>query len=283
VADGAPGLYVDAYADLLVVHADDDQVLQYWRGALEEESGAFAAAVAKVHPREASRQAVRELTLWGTPPEELTVTERGVRYLIKPRVGLNVGLFLDMREVRTWLRSVAGGARVLNLFAYTCSLGVCASLSGASRVLNLDLSKAYLEWGKHNYSLNDLPVSDQDFVYGDAFDWLTRFAKRHQRFDLVIVDPPSFSSTRSSSFSVERDYQRLIAVAAHCVASGGILLVATNHAGTTDVRFDAWLRSGLDAAQRRGQLAHRWHEPSEDFPLPPARRPYLKVRAVVLE
>lgn len=266
-----------------MVHAETDEVLQRWRGALKEEFGGYAAAVAKVHPREARRGAVRELALWGSVAEELTVTERGVGYVIRPLAGLSVGLFLDMREVRTWIRAGAAGRSVLNLFAYTCSFGVCASLGGASRVLNLDLSRSYLEWGKQNYELNGLESRKEDFVFGDAFDWLARFARRQQVFDMVIVDPPSFSSSRSGAFAVERDYPRLVTAAAHCVAPGGILLVATNHAGTTDVRFDAWLRSGLDAAQRRGQLAHRWHEPSEDFPLTPAKLPYLKVRALVLE
>src|SRR5205085_9352463 len=92
----------------------------------------------KVHPREARRlQAGPEEPLWGPPVESVTVEEYGVRYVIRPAAGWSVGLFLDMREVRQWLRAPCAGVTVLNLFAYTCSLGVSAILGGASRVLNL--------------------------------------------------------------------------------------------------------------------------------------------------
>jgi 23S rRNA (cytosine1962-C5)-methyltransferase len=279
-ADGAPGLFVDRFADLLVVHADTQAILDQYGPALPRE---YAAAVAKIHPRDARRATASERTLWGTPPDALVAEERGARYLIRPQAGLNVGLFLDMREVRSWLRTVSAERTVLNLFAYTCSLGVCASLGGAARVLNVDLSRSYLKWGQDNYRCNELAVSEQDFVYGDAFDWLARFARRQQAFDIVIVDPPSFSTSRHGAFSVERDYPRLVKESARCVAPGGILLAATNHAGTTDARFDAWVRTGLHEARRVGHLERRWHEPMPDFPLLPDQRPYLKVRALVLE
>jgi 23S rRNA (cytosine1962-C5)-methyltransferase len=169
---------------------------------------------------------------------------------------------------------------VLNLFAYTCSFGVCATLGGAARTLNLDLSKPYLEWGKVNYQLNHLPIDERDFIFGDAFDWLRRFARRETRFDVVIVDPPSFSST---PFSVTRDYARLIGAAARTVAPAGILLAATNHASTSDERFESWLQAGLESADRHGRLVQRWHEPAVDFPVPAGHQPYLKVRALVLD
>lgn len=191
-----------------------------------------------------------------------------------------MGLFLDMREVRLWLRSVCAGRSVLNLFAYTCSLGVCATLGGAGRVVNVDVSRPYLDWGKANYVANGLAIDDRDFIYGDSFDWLNRFARRSQVFDVVIVDPPSFSST---PFSVTHDYPRLVAAAANVVARGGRLLAVTNHAQTSDARFDAWLREGLLLADRRPASVDRWREPSVDFPIPRSGRHYLKVRALELE
>jgi 23S rRNA (cytosine1962-C5)-methyltransferase len=241
----------------------------------------------KIHPPAASRlnrERLRELApaepLWGPRVDETVALEDGLRYLIRPSVGLSVGLFLDMREVRHWLRSQTADRTVLNLFAYTCSLGVCAASGGARRAVNLDVSRPYLEWGKANYRLNDLTVDDHDFIYGDAFDWLARFDRRATRFDVVIVDPPSFSST---PFSVTRDYARLACAAARVVADRGMLVAATNHAGTSDARFDSWLQTGLRLADRRGQLVQSWHEPSTDFPVAPGRRPYLKVRALLLD
>ena len=191
-----------------------------------------------------------------------------------------MGLFLDMREVRGWVGQMARGRKVLNLFAHTCSLGVSATLGGATRVLNLDVSKTYLEWGKANYGLNDLAVDPHDFVFGEAFDWLGRIARRRERFDMVILDPPSFSST---PFSVVRDYPRLVEAAAAATSPGGILLAATNHSTTSDQRFDAWLDNGLAHARRHGQLLQQWQEPAADFPVPPGRDSYLKVRALALD
>jgi len=283
-----PGLAIDRYGDALVIHADTADLLERWLPAIRTDLGDFGSAYAKIHPRAASRLKSEEVgrlapeePVWGPAVPELAVLEDGVRYLVRPDAGLSVGLFLDMRAVRGWLRTNAGDRRVLNLFAYTCSFGVNAALGGASRVLNLDVSRGYLDWGKANYRLNALAVDDRDFVYGDAFDWLGRFARRGERFDLVVVDPPSFSST---PFSVTRDYPRLVEAAARTVAPAGMLLAATNHADTSDDRFDAWLQNGLTLAGRYGQVVQRWHEPPLDFPLAPGRgHPYLKVRALVLD
>jgi 23S rRNA (cytosine1962-C5)-methyltransferase len=263
-------------------------VLERWLPQLRDALHDLTTAYAKVHPPSVSklsaedrRRLAPDQPAWGPPVDEVIVTELGVRYLVRPGAGLSPGLFVDMREVRHWLRQ--GGLRdraVLNLFAYTCSLGVCATLGGAARVVNLDLSRRYLDWGAANYAVNNCAVHPRDFIYGDAFDWLRRFARRGETFDALIVDPPSFSST---PFSVTRDYARLVEAAARVVSPGGTLLAATNHAPTTDERFDEWLRTGLERAGRDGEIFHSWHEPLPDFPLAPGQRPYLKVRAVALD
>jgi 23S rRNA (cytosine1962-C5)-methyltransferase len=283
-----PGLAADRYGDVGVIHADSSRLLDEWLPDLRAHlEGVVDSAYAKIHPRSASRlsaaeraELAREEPVWGPRREVVVVDELGARYEIRPAAGLSVGLFLDMREVRAWLRANAQGRSVLNLFAYTCSMGVAAALGGATRVVNVDVSRAYLEWGKRNYALNGCEADDRDFIYGDAFDWLKRFARRGEQFDLAIVDPPSFSST---PFSVTRDYARLVEAAARVVSPGGMLLAATNHAPTTDARFGDWLRRGLASAQRRGDVIQRWHEPSPDFPLPPGQPPYLKVRALQVD
>ena len=263
-----------------MIHADSQSLLDDWLPDLQSSLASFQTAYAKIHPRSASHHlAAPSEPVWGAPVDSVIATENGVAYDVRLATGLSVGLFLDMREVRQWLRCASRGRRVLNLFAYTCSLGVAATLGGATRVVNVDRSRSYLEWGKSNYELNDLAVGDRDFIYGDAFDWLRRFDRRQERFDVVVVDPPSFSST---PFSVTRDYRRLVAAAVRVVSTGGVLLAATNHAATTDALFDSWLTTGVTEAGRRGEIVQRWHEPSPDFPVVDGR-PYLKVRAVQLD
>ena len=274
-----PGLAIDRLDDVLVVHLDEPP-----DSRLLAELPACRAVYVKVHPRQASRQTLPPHgPARGEPVDSLVVRENGLHYLVRPGAGLATGLFLDMRDVRGWVQQTAAGREVLNLFAYTCGFGVCALHGGAQRVLNLDLSRTYLAWGQANYALNGLSIDPRDFVYGDALDWLARFARRQQTFDLVILDPPSFSSTRCGTFAAERDYPRLAAAAARVVAPGGILLAATNHAGISGSRFDAVLARGVAEANRRPQLLRRWHEPDLDFPVAPGDAPYLKVRALALE
>ena len=142
----------------------------------------------KVHPRTPARlsdQRARRLApeepLWGPPRHEVNVVEHGVRYLVRPAAGLSVGLFLDMRDVRQWLRAVvAGPLGAEPLCLYLLARRVRHASAGAQRVVNIDVSRPYLEWGKANYALTICAVDERDFVFGDAFDWLSRFARRSQ-------------------------------------------------------------------------------------------------------
>lgn len=288
-ADGLPELTLDRFGEagvLSLYEADLDE--RAVTRALADVLPWMTACYVKRRPVEASRAQDREQVapsrpLHGEPRDRVDVHENGVRYQVRPAAGLSVGLFLDMREVRAWLREGVQGARVLNLFAYTCSLGVAAMLGGAARVLNLDASRPYLDWGKDNYRLNDLPVNDYDFVFGDVFDWLNRMARRGEQWDLVIADPPPYSSTRSSRFSAERDLSHLAAMCARVVAPGGALLAATNAIEIPEPRFDHALADGIRAARREPDLVERWHEPGWDFPVPSGGRPYLKVVLLALD
>ena len=167
------------------------------------------------------------------------VREHGLSYWIDFESGYSQGLFLDQRLNRQRLRKLCPGKTVLNTFAYTCSFGAAAASAGAETV-NLDLSRNYLEWGQENYRLNGLEPEGGDFIYGDVFDWLGRFAKRDRRFDLVVLDPPTFSRSKISGvFRVENDYGELLERALRVVEPGGILLCCLNahHVSATDFRY----------------------------------------------
>jgi 23S rRNA (cytosine1962-C5)-methyltransferase len=208
-----------------------------------------------------------------------------LRFLIRPGDGLNTGLFLDMRETRAWVRSQSAGRTMLNCFAYTCAFGVAARAGGAARTANVDLSKGYLDWGRRNTALNGFEVVKTDFIFGDVFDWLRRFARAGKAFDLVILDPPSFATARRTRFSVERDYARLVALAAPVVGPGGCLLACANTRSVSERAFAAQVRQGLTelGPGRRARLARTTHEPAVDFPVAPGEAPYLKVAEVRFE
>jgi 23S rRNA (cytosine1962-C5)-methyltransferase len=288
--DGFPDLAVDRYGDVLVAHlysqgvkvAPPRAVLQ----ALAAQAGAQAVYL-KYRPVQGNvldDRAKQSLTpiepLIGTAVERVDVIENGSRYIIRPAEGLNPGLFLDMREVREFVRIRAAGKTVLNCFAYTCAFGVTALQGGAARVLNLDISRHYLDWGRENAELNGFATVPTDFVKGDVFDWLRRFGKRGQKFDVVILDPPSYSTTHESRFSVERDTTRLVALAAQVVQPGGYLIACTNYEQLSQRGFVSRVREGL--AGVNAKIVETRHEPDLDFPVVSGAQPYLKVCVVKL-
>jgi len=228
----------------------------------------------KRRPREARKlanEAAAELApatpIAGVPNETFTVTECGVTFEIRPSNGLSVGLYLDARDARQLVRTHASGRSVLNTFSYTCGFGVTARLGGATRAANLDASRKVLDWGEQNLTLNGFTPDRHDFISGDTFDWLARFAKKGETFDLVILDPPGFATTKTSRFTAARDYHRLVSAAEKVLAPKGLLLAMCNvDQSTRD--FDDQLRRGLGA--RRAKEVTRLTASAIDFRQPAA-------------
>ena len=164
---------------------------------------------------------------------------------------------------------------ILNTFAYTCGFSVCAAKAGA-RTTSLDLSQKWLERGKRNFALNQLDPAGHEFLHGDAFDWLRRLAKKGRRFDVVVLDPPTFSQSKESGvFRAEKDYGRLVVAALPVLTSGGVLFASTNAADWPAEEFVAGVEKAIRAANRTGAAA----------PLRPAAGgfPHLKSRAGLSE
>lgn len=227
--------------------------------------------------------------VWGSPsaPTHDVISENGARFEIRFDEGYSVGLFLDQRDNRRRLLTnhVARlfpvlptglqGRSLLNLFAYTCGFSVCGALAGA-HTTSLDLSKKYLDWGRRNFTLNHLDPSAHDFIYGDAFDWLKRFHRKGRRFDVVVVDPPTFSQSRESGvFRAEKDFTDLAAIAADVVAPGGTLFLSTNAAGLLPERFAECARAALHSRNRSILQTHFAPQPP-DFPITREEPGHLK-------
>ncbi len=213
----------------------------------------------------------------GDAPPRFDVRELGIRYRIDlDASATSSGLFVDQRETRRELLSTPmAGRTVLNTFAHTGAFSVAAALAGAE-TLTLDLSKHYLDWARENLELNGIDPGDHDFVYGDAMDWMSRFAKRGRRFDLVIADPPTSSTARKGSkrWTVGRDLHELVRLSVELTAPGGRTYVSTNF---RKLRWSAFLDHvdpGVSAAGRTGRVVTRTrpldHRSASDDP------PYLK-------
>jgi 23S rRNA (cytosine1962-C5)-methyltransferase len=189
--------------------------------------------------------------------------------------GFSPGLFPDQRENRRRLRELSAGKEVLNCFAYTCSFSVAAA-AGGGFTTSVDLNKAYLDWGRENFRVNELPLDKHDFIYGDVLDWLKRFAKRNRQWDIVVLDPPTFGTTKKGRiFRAARDYQELVRLAARLLRKEGILFCSTNQRSVTPEQFLATLQSAC-RAEKRAVLRVEFETQPLDFRVTQGEKPYLK-------
>lgn len=289
--DGVPDVTCDVFAGVHVVSLYRDLPPDEEARLLDavEEAWAPESVYLKRRPREARVVAntqkdalAPERPARGHAVDERVAHEGGLGFLIRPAQGLSVGLYLDMRDARAWLREQARGRTVLNLFSYTCGFGVYARAGGALRVLNVDASRRVLDWGEENARLNGQPADRYDYVAGDVFDWLARLARKPERFDLVVCDPPSFATTRHSRFSAARDYPLLAEAAARLVAPGGLLVACCNLADLDGRRFERMVAEGCARAGQAGRLVHALGPSPVDFPSSDATPAALKVRVVRL-
>ena len=158
------------------------------------------------------------------------VAEGDLRFRVNFDDYLDTGLFLDHRLTRARLRAAAGGRTFLNLFAYTGTATVYAVAGGASASTSVDLSRTYLEWAQRNLSLNGLAGPAHGFVQADCREWLAAATERPVRFDLIFLDPPTFSNSKRMEgvLDVARDHPQLIDACARLLAPGGLLVFSTN-------------------------------------------------------
>jgi 23S rRNA (cytosine1962-C5)-methyltransferase len=236
--DGLAGLIVDDFAGRWLMQTKSASA----PAALPGNLGYQSLYWKRLHQTEKATPAL----LAGRPADRpFPVLEGGRSFEVDFQVGYSQGIFLDQRTNREKLFTLADGRTVLNSFAYTCAFGVAAAAGGGTTT-NLDLSRQSLEWGKRNYQLNHLDLAKHDFIYGDVFDWLGRFSRRQRRFDIIILDPPTFSRNRQSKiFRVETDYTSLVQLALPCLEPDGVLLCCTNSRTLTHETFRKILRQAI--------------------------------------
>lgn len=163
-------------------------------------------------------------TVFGSVPDELVVQEAGLRYLVQPLRNQNVGLFLDMAPTRAWLREASEGKRVLNLFAFTCAFSVAAIAGGAVQVVNNDMSKPSLDWGRKNHALNDHDLRRVSMLPHNIFKswWKLR---EFGPYDIIIIDPPT---NQRGSFNAEKQYALVLKRLAELANPGAEIIACLN-------------------------------------------------------
>jgi 23S rRNA (cytosine1962-C5)-methyltransferase len=201
----------------------------------------------------------------GDPGEALqtVATERYLRFGIDFATGYSPGLFLDQRENRRYVRRVAP-KRLLNCFAYTCSFSVYGACSGAN-TLNIDLSEKYLSRGRENFALNNLPAIDHRFITDEVRSVLPRLARRGEKFDAIILDPPTFSrSPEGKMFQVQHDFESLLINALAVAERDAHVLVSTNCSALGERALEVIARYCLKEMRRAATFYRPL--PLRDFP-----------------
>jgi 23S rRNA (cytosine1962-C5)-methyltransferase len=295
-SDGQPGWYVERFGDFLLSQSERPPHASR-QAELERLLKLFSTrgAYHKILTRQAHRvdvaQASPQHLLGEAAPEPLIIRENGVGFELSFREGYSTGLFLDQRDNRRRLLTshIASGFPlfplsratrhpspvVLNCFAYTCGFSVCAAKAGALTT-SLDLSKKYLDWGKRNFTLNQIDPAGHDFLFGDVFDWLRRLAKKGRQFDLVLLDPPTFSQSKERGiFRAEKDYPELVSAALPLVKPGGVLFASTNAADWPPDDFVTCVTTAVRGARRKILQQHYVPQPI-DFPISREERGHLK-------
>ncbi|WP_263143765.1 class I SAM-dependent methyltransferase [Pseudomonas sp. RIT-PI-AD] len=187
------------------------------------QSGAHSLLVQHRYRPDSAMQAIR-----GEVPEEWLISEDGLRFKLDLGRNRNSGLFLDMRYGRRWVREHARGARVLNLFAYTCGFSVAAVAGGAEQVVNLDMAKAALNRGRDNHRLNGHDLGKVSFLGHELFKSWSK-VRKFGPYDLVIIDPPSF---QKGSFALTQDYQKILRRLPELLTAEGRVLACVNDPDT---------------------------------------------------
>lgn len=251
-SDGIDGLVIEQYAQVLVAQCHQG-ILSLSEPELRtvcERAMRATGAVAvyrKIFVRDRSHKTAagdghRDRRPWigGPVPPLIPILENGMRLCIRPYDGFAVGLYLDQRENRHRIRELARGRRLLNAFSYTCAFSVAAALGGAVETVSVDVSKKHLAWGRRNFAANKVPLNQHQFICADIFDYFRRARKQRRRFDVVILDPPSFARTKrpARTFVLSESLPALLAEAAELLNSHGQLLVSTNHREISATRLE---------------------------------------------
>lgn len=272
--DGLPGLTVDRYGNHLLIQL----YTEAWRpqlpqlAAILEEELQPAGIYEKFRPAQTRALAGKGRTFGrrlagAAVAGKLRVQENGLAFLVDLEEGLNSGLFLDQRRNRRDLMQRVAGRRVLNLFAYTGAFSVAAAAAGAARVTSVDAAAGYLDWARQNFRANGLDPGRHDFITGDCFAELAAMKRNGARFDLVLMDPPSFSTTSNSRFTTRQGTAELVTAALAVLEPGGLLISSSNHQKIDLADYLKELRRGALKAQVELRVLQTLGQP-EDFPYP---------------
>lgn len=262
-SDGLPGVIADQYGDTVVVQLTSAGA-DKWRKAIV--AGLVkATGCARIYERSDSDvrglEGLEPTTGWlhGEPPASgLSINENGVRLAVDVVGGHKTGFYLDQRENRAWLRSVAAGKDVLNCFCYTGGFSLQALAGDAASVLSIDSSGPALAQARANLALNpQLPAERAEWLEADVFQALRDFRKAGRTFDLIVLDPPKFAPSAAHAERAARAYKDINLLGFRLLRPGGLLMTYSCSGGVGLELFQKIVASAAQDAGRDARIVRR--------------------------
>lgn len=261
--DGFGGLTVDLYGDYAVFSWYNSYVYQIrkviseaFRQVFPEVLGAYEKIRFKGLDYESSHVYGQEA------PDFFTVLENGVLYQVFMNDGLMTGIFLDQHEVRGSLADgLAMGKSLLNMFSYTAAFSVAAAMGGASQTTSVDLAKRSRELSQAHFQANGISTDEHRFIVMDVFEYFKYAKRKGLTYDVIVLDPPSFARNKKQTFSVAKDYHKLISQSLEILNPGGIIIASTNAANVSRQKFTEQIDKGF--AGRSYQILNKYGLPAD--------------------
>ena len=261
--DGFGGLTVDLYGDYVVFSWYNSYVYQIrkviseaFRQVFPEVLGAYEKIRFKGLDYESAHVYGQEA------PDFFTVLENGVLYQVFMNDGLMTGIFLDQHEVRgSLVDGLAMGKSLLNMFSYTAAFSVAAAMGGASQTTSVDLAKRSRELSQAHFQANGISTDDHRFVVMDVFEYFKYAKRKGLTYDVIVLDPPSFARNKKQTFSVAKDYHKLISQSLEILNPGGIIIASTNAANVSRQKFTEQIDKGF--AGRSYQILNKYGLPAD--------------------
>lgn len=261
--DGFGGLTVDLYGDYAVFSWYNSYVYQIRKVISEAFRQVFPEVLGTYEKIRFKGLDYESAHVYGQEaPEFFTVLENGVLYQVFMNDGLMTGIFLDQHEVRgSLVDGLAMGKSLLNMFSYTAAFSVAAAMGGASQTTSVDLAKRSRELSQAHFQANGISTDDHRFIVMDVFEYFKYAKRKDLTYEVIVLDPPSFARNKKQTFSVAKDYHKLISQSLEILNPEGIIIASTNAANVSRQKFTEQIDKGF--AGRSYQILNKYGLPAD--------------------
>ena len=261
--DGFGGLTVDLYGDYAVFSWYNSYVYQIRKVISEAFRQVFPEVLGTYEKIRFKGLDYESAHVYGQEaPDFFTVLENGVLYQVFMKDGLMTGIFLDQHEVRgSLVDGLAMGKSLLNMFSYTAAFSIAAAMGGASQTTSVDLAKRSRELSQAHFQANGISTDDHRFIVMDVFEYFKYAKRKGLTYDVIVLDPPSFARNKKQTFSVAKDYHKLISQSLEILNPEGIIIASTNAANVSRQKFTEQIDKGF--AGRSYQILNKYGLPAD--------------------